>query len=211
MSNPIVFTSDNEPYLGLDSLVAFDQLLVESLYLNASTARFTHRNSLNRLQKAAAQILPQGFNIALSIRELIRQGHLFAAVVLMRSLIERVGVISYLVNVPAAIDEWEDGWRNGERPSLNTMLNTLSDGKDLKSVNQTLDTFDHLVQGDPMSAPFNLVHLDQDSLGYGVGRVTSNVKLCDFLCYQTISWLTVLGGMTSMVFPEIEKTASRMH
>lgn len=211
MSDSITFTADDEPYLGLNSLTAFDHLLMESLYLNAEAARVIHNNGLNRLQKAAAQILPQGFNIALSIRELIRQGHLFAAVVLMRSLIERVGIIAYLVNVPSAIDKWEDGWRHGEKPSLSEMLRTLSGGKELKSVNQTVDTFDHLVQGDPMGTEFNLVQLDADSLGHGVGRVTTNVRLCDFLCYQTISWLTVLSGMISVVFPEISEPVTRTH
>lgn len=211
MSDPTIFTSDNEPYLGLNSLMAFDNLIVESLYLNAETTQFIHQNRLNSLQKSVAQIFPQGFNIALSIREMIRQGHLFVAVVLMRSLIERVGIISYLVNVPSAIDKWENGWRQDERPSLNTMLKTLSDGNDLKSVNQAVDTFTHLVLGDPMDSESNLVHLDPDCLGYAVGRVTDNSKLCDFLCYQAISWLTVLSGMTSRVFPAISQSHGVTH
>jgi hypothetical protein len=37
---------------------------------------------------------PQGISLALSIRELIRQGYLFAALVLVRPLIERAVRIS---------------------------------------------------------------------------------------------------------------------
>jgi hypothetical protein len=209
MSDPVIFTPNNEPYLGLESLMVFDHLIVASLNLNSEVAAYTHKNSLSRLQKAAAQIVPQGFNIALSVRELIRQGHLFAAAVLMRSLIERVGIISYLVKVPSAIDKWEDGWRHGDRPSLNKMLNTINDGKDIEGANQTVDTFNHLVHGDPMGSDFNLVHLDNDALGYGVGIVTNNKMLCDFLCDQAISWLTVLCGMTSSAFPEVAKSGNK--
>lgn len=70
MNDPSIFTTDNEPYLGLKSLMVFDHLIVASLNLNSEVAAYTHKNSLNRLQKAAAQIVPQGFNIALSVREL---------------------------------------------------------------------------------------------------------------------------------------------
>lgn len=205
MTEPIIFTPDNEPYLGLESLLIFDTLIIASLRLNREVSTYTHHATLNRLQKAASQIVPQGFNIALSIRELIRQGHLFSAAVLLRSLIERVGIISYLIKVPDAIDKWEDGWRHGDRPSLQKMLKILSNGQDTEGVKQTCETFNHLVHGDPMGAEFNLVHLDTDALGYGVGRVTNNPKLCTFICDQSISWLIVLTSMTATAFPEIEK------
>jgi hypothetical protein len=55
-----------------------------------------HRDELTDLQRAACQIVPQGINLALSIRELIRQGYLFAALVLVRPLIERAAIISYM-------------------------------------------------------------------------------------------------------------------
>lgn len=204
MNEPIIFTPDNEPYLGQEALFVLDTLIVVSLKLNRAVAEYTHSVKLNRLQKAAAQIVPQGFNIALSIRELIRQGHLFSAAVLLRSLIERVGIISYLIKVPSSIDKWEDGWRHKERPTLQKMLQTLSDGKDKEGVKQTCETFNHLVHGDPMGAEFNLVHLDTDALGYGVGRVTNNTELCNFICDQSISWLTILSSMTATVFPEVK-------
>ena len=208
MSEPIIFTPDNEPYLGLESLIVFDHMIVASLKLSAEVASYTHQKSLSRLQKAAAQIVPQGLNIALSMRELIRQGHLFAAAVLMRSLIERVGILTYLLKEPSGSDKWENGWLHQARPSLNTMLKTLSNGEDIKAVKATVDTYNHLVHGDPMSAKFNLVNLDDDALGYGVGRVIDNSKLCDSLCDQTLSWLIVLTGKTVDFFPELKKPAN---
>jgi hypothetical protein len=209
MNEPIKYSAGNEPYLGLNSLLALDHLIVTSLNLNSRITAYSHRHSLSRLQKAATRIVPQGFNITLSIRELVRQGQLFSAVLLMRSLIERVGIISYLVNVPSAIDKWEDGWRHCERPSLNNMLKTLGSGKDKESVIKSVDTFDHLVHGDPMEGKFNLVHLDADAFGYGVGRVADNNSLCNFVCYQTIAWLTVLSGMASAAFPGVDESAGK--
>ncbi len=189
--------------------MALDHLIVTSLELNSHIAVYSHQHSLSRLQKAATRIVPQGINITLSIRELVKQGQLFSAAVLMHSLIERVGIISYLVNVPSAIDSWEEGWRHCERPLLKKMLMTLSDGKDKTSIIKSVDTFDHLVHGDPMESKFNLVQLDADAIGYGVGRIADNNGLCDFLCYQTIAWLTVLSGMSSVVFPGVDESASK--
>ncbi|MDX8388105.1 MAG: hypothetical protein R8M46_06180 [Ghiorsea sp.] len=208
MSEPIIFTPDNEPYLGLEPLMVFDHMIVAAFKLSAEVASYTHQNKLNRLQKAAAQIVPQGLNIALSMRELIRQGHLFAAAVFMRSLIERVGILTYLLKEPSGIDKWESGGLHQERPSLNTMLKTLSNGGDVDAIKATVDTYNHLVHGDPMSTRFNLVNLDDDALGYGVGRVIDNSKLCDSLCDQTLSWLIVLTGKTGVFFPECKEPAN---
>src|SRR4030042_2763287 len=95
---PTVFTPDNEPYLGLKSVLWFDRIIIWALAGNKLIAEYTHKHSkrLSPLQRAACQIIPQGINIALAIRELIRQGYLFPAVFLMRPLIERAAVISYL-------------------------------------------------------------------------------------------------------------------
>ena len=77
-----VFTPENEPYLGRESVYHFDQTILSCLEANAEITAYTHKNKLNDLQKAACQIIPQGINLALSIRELVRQGYLFAAAVL---------------------------------------------------------------------------------------------------------------------------------
>ncbi|BBN81338.1 hypothetical protein PA25_13230 [Pseudoalteromonas sp. A25] len=206
VEEPVIFTPDNEPYLGLRSLMILDTTIVASLKLNSDVATYTHRNNLTRLQKAATQIIPQGFNLVLSIRELIRQGHLFSAAVLVRPLIERTGIISYLVENPSALNEWEDGWRHGKRPSLKKMLKNMHGEGEDEGLQDTIDTFNHLVHGDPMSAEFNLVNLDNDALGYGVGRVTNNNNLCDLLCTLTLSWLVVLSAMASKAFPDAVKT-----
>jgi len=122
-----VYTPDDEPYLGRQAVYHFDQVIVSCLKANAEVAAFTHTHAheLSDLQRAACQIVPQGINLSLSIRELVRQGYLFAAVVLMRPLIERAAIISYLHERPEEVDLWQDGWRYRERPSLAEMLATM--------------------------------------------------------------------------------------
>ena len=67
---PVVFTPDNEPYLGRGALLTFDQEIPLSLWVSTHIAAYTraHRDELTDLQRAACQIVPQGINLALSIR-----------------------------------------------------------------------------------------------------------------------------------------------
>jgi len=121
-----VFMPDNELYLGRESVYQSDQVIISCLEANAEIAEYTHKNSLSDLQKAACQIIPQGINLALSIRELVRQGYLFATAVLMRSLIERAAIISYLHENPTKVSLWQNGWKYSERPKLAKMLATMN-------------------------------------------------------------------------------------
>jgi hypothetical protein len=198
-----VFTPDDEPYLGRQSVFHFDQMIVSGLEVNAEVATFTRErvSELSDLQKAACQIIPQGINLALSIRELVRQGYLFAAVVLMRPLIERAAIISYLHERPEEIRLWQDGWRYRERPSLATMLATMHGEADIDQAREICDTFNHVVHGDPIGSSFNLVDLGAGGLGYAVGKALSEPELCDFICLQSYCYLIVLVGRMAGCFP----------
>lgn len=178
-----VFTTDDEPYLGWQSVFHFDKVIVSCLEANDEVAKFTrnHSNDLTDLQIAACQIIPQGINLALSIRELVRQGYLFAAVVLLRPLIERAAIISYLHERPYEVHLWRDGWRYRERPNLAVMLATMKGEVDIDQAKQICHTFNHVVHGDPIGASFNLVNLGSGGLGYAVGKAFSEPELCDFL------------------------------
>lgn len=125
---PAVYTPDNEPYLGRATVLAFDNAIIASMNANAHIAPYTYKIEKSDLQLAACQIIPQGFSIALAIRELVRQGYLFGASVLMRSLVERAVTIMYLYENPDKVAIWTDGWKHKERPNLAQMLNSI--GKD---------------------------------------------------------------------------------
>jgi hypothetical protein len=201
---PAVFTPDNEPYLGRQSVYHFDQVIMSCLEANAKVAAYTRTHDLSELQKAACQIIPQGINLALSIRELVRQGYLFAAVVLMRPLIERAAIISYLHEHPEAVNLWKDGWRFKERPSLAKMLTTMKGDTKVSAAQEICSTFNHIIHGDPIGSSFNLVELGDGGLGYSVGKVLNAPELCDFICFQSYCYLIVLMSMMAACFPEVQ-------
>lgn len=203
---PVVFTPDNEPYLGRESVFHFDQVILSCLEANSDIAQYTHNHTLSDLQKAACQIIPQGINLALSIRELVRQGYLFAAAILLRPLIERAAIISYLHENPKEVPLWKHGWQHKERPSLAKMLATMNKEVDTKQAQEICNAFNHLIHGDPIGASFNLVKLDSKRLGYSVGRVLKEPEFCDFICFQSYLYLIVLMGRMVGCFPDSKKS-----
>src|SRR5215831_2287971 len=91
------YTPQDEPYLGLESLLHYDRLIITCLEVSAKVAAYTHTyTNKSDLQTAASQIIPQSISIALSIRELIRQGYLFGAFVLIRPFAERTIMTLFL-------------------------------------------------------------------------------------------------------------------
>lgn len=200
---PVHFTPGDEPYIGRKPLYVLDVLISSVMELSGKIAQETRKPGQPSLQRAAAQVVPQGLNIALGIRELVRQGHLFSATVLLRSLVERAAVISYLYQKPEALPLWERGWNHGERPSLAKMLAETHPTKDMQIARKVCETLNHLVHGDPYAADFNLIAFGEDAWGYAVGRVLNDPDLCDFVCDQTISWLTVLASISSGCFPGV--------
>ena len=202
-----VYLPSNEPYLGREAVFHFDQVIVSCLEANTNIASYTHahRSILSDSQKAASQIIPQGINLALTIRELIRQGYLFGALVLMRPLIERAAIISYLHKYPDKVKIWHEGWKFGERPKLSEMLETMSEKIDIKISKQICETFGHIVHGDPIGSEWNLVKLKKGGLGYSVGKVIDDTDLCDFICFQSYLYLIVIMGMMVAFFPNAKR------
>lgn len=81
----VILTPDNEPYLGRTLLFHFDQLICSAMEQNSIVAPTSHKRVLTDEQKMASQVVAQALSIALSIRELIRQGYLFGGHVLLRA------------------------------------------------------------------------------------------------------------------------------
>ena len=102
---PVVFTPDNEPYLGRELLFHFDQLIISAMKQNSVIAPTSHGRVLTDHQNMACQVIAQSLSITLSIRELIRQGYLFGAHVLLRALVERAAILLYLNLYPADIEQ----------------------------------------------------------------------------------------------------------
>ncbi len=209
-THPPVYTPDNEPYLGRASVLAFDQQISFTLYVNQYIAAYTRANSekLSTLQRATCQIIPQGISLALSIRELIRQGYLFSALVLMRPLIERAAIISYISLHEDAIDIWKRGWHFRERPPLSTMIDAMAGKANPEMAKKICEEYGHIVHGDPVGAESNLVFLGDGDLGYAVSKILGNPALCDEIAIQGQCYLTVLCGRMIQCFPEVKPPES---
>lgn len=203
---PVVFTPDDEPYLGRLSVFHFDQVISSCLAVNRDVAVFVRTHTLTELQRAACQLVPQGINLALSIRELVRQGYLFGAVVLLRPLVERVAIFSYLNEKQEAVRTWNDGWSHGKRPSLDVMLATMRGDVDTKQAKAIAVMLHHITHGDPVGAEFNLVELGEHGQGYAVGKALSEPELCDFICFQAYLYLIVLMGRMVGCFPDAKQS-----
>ena len=204
-NNPITYTPDNEPYLGSKILLAFDKSIIASMKVNKEIAPYTYKINKSDLQSAACQIIPQGISIALSVRELIRQGYLFGALVLMRSLVERATTILYLHHNPEKVDLWTKGWNYKERPSLSQMLTAI--GKDkFSDVGRMITPFyNSLTHGDPESASWNLIKTNDGDIGYSVSKILDNPELCDKISLDGSTWLLILISMATAIFPDVKR------
>jgi hypothetical protein len=157
------------------------------------------RANLSRLQMAACQIIPQGVSIALSIRELVRQGYLLSAEILLRPLIERTASISYLAEHESAVALWEQGWPHKKRPSLSQMLAVMKGAsqespRQMQDVREIVDSFNSMVHGDPISAARNLGTTPTGTVGYLSSKTLSDGDKCDHVCWPASMFMIVDGS-----------------
>lgn len=201
---PVVFTPENEPYLGRELLFHFDQIISSTMEQNASVAPTSHGRNLSEHQRMACQVIAQAVSITLSIRELIRQGYLFGAHVLKRSLVERQTILLYLHLYPDDIEKWNRGWHSGDTPSLAKMLDKIQDKWKRDSAVRGRDitaAMNSLLHAKPDSAPWSLVPLGGNKVGHAVSKILNRPDLCDDLCADVIPCLAVIQAMMSTYFP----------
>ena len=197
-----VFTPENEPYLGRDTLHAFDNLIIACMEDNTRVASLTHKINKTDLQWAACQLIPQSISIALSIRELVRQGYLFGAFVLVRPLAERAAILLYLQRNPHEIDKWQRGWQHNEAPSLARMLNDIGNEKFPGIGQDFTKPFNSILHGKPDSGIWSPVPVDENTMGHGPSKSLKNPMLCDDVCLQSAAWLAVIMAMMSAYFSD---------
>jgi hypothetical protein len=203
--SPVIFTPDNEPYLGSTLLLHFDQMIVSCLEQNAQTAKNSHNIKLTDSQKMACQVIPQAISIALSIRELIRQGYLFGAYVLVRSLVERAMILFYLQYFPEEIVHWNNGWKQGEAPGLSAMIDRIiknaADAPKARA-SDMLKGMNSLLHAKPDSGYYNLVSLEDSRVGFAASKILNRPELCDELCADVLPTLTLIYGIMPAYFQE---------
>jgi hypothetical protein len=201
-----IYTPDNEPYLGRDSVFHFDQMILAAMEQNAQIGPWTHGKKLTPLQRAATELLPHGFSIALSIRELIRQGYLISAEILLRPLVERAAVISYLCETPSALPLWEAGWPHKSRPPLYKMLaamrgtkGTVQENEDM--ARQITQHFNAIVHADPLGARRQVTMIKDGRSGYTASKSLNDIERFDDICFQSAMYLVILTARAIQIFP----------
>jgi hypothetical protein len=200
-TQPVVFGPDNEPYLGRETVRVFDELIVVCLNINGRVAPHTHQIEKNDLQWAACQIIPSGISLALSIRELVRQGYLYGALVLVRPLAERSMTVLYLHRFPHKLEIWNRGWSHKERPTLAKMFNEIG-GEQFPNCGPEITQSNSLTHGDPASSLWNLVTMGDGLPGHAVSKLLTRPDLCDRVCMDSAMWLSVLLGMMTTIFAD---------
>jgi hypothetical protein len=204
-TGPVVFTPDNEPYLGQNLLFHFDQLISSIMKQNAVTAPTTHGRALSDHQRMACQVVPQAISITLSIRELIRQGYLFGAHVLARALVERAAILLYIHLYPEEIERWNRGWNMNDAPSLAKMLDAIQVKQQHNPAvpgREITATMNSLLHGKPDSAPWNLISIGEKGVGHAVSKILNRPELCDDLCAQVIPWIVIVQSMMADYFSQ---------
>jgi len=202
MSTP-VFTPRDEPYLGRELLFHLDNLICSCLELNAKCAPASHRRPLSQFQNALCILVPQTITLALSIRELIRQGYLFGAKVLVRPFTERAITVLYFSENLSALQIWDDGWKYNKRPTLQQMVENLNRGM-LQGKYESLRGFAHemnsVVHGDPLSARWNAIAREDGALVFPVSKNLSSPQIADEICADVIPWLAATMAIMSAAF-----------
>lgn len=211
MSTP-VYTPNDEPYLGRELLFRFDNLICSCLELNSKCAPASHSGSLSKFQQALCILVPQTITLALAIRELIRQGYLFGAKVLVRPLTERAVTTLYLWKSPDALRIWDDGWEYKKRPKLQQMVDYLNKEL-LQGEHVSAKGFAHelnsATHGDPLSAKWNVIFREDGAPVFPVSKNLSSPQLADEICAEVIPWLAAIMGIMSAAFGQEPETASK--
>lgn len=211
MNGPI-FTPDDEPYLGLPELLAFDRMISAAMEEQRAVAGWTHQHQLSPMQQAAAELVPGACSIALSIRELVRQAYLVSAMILIRPLVERVGALTYLIEKPSGLDLWEQGWPYARRPRLPELL-TLMRGTNsvplnaeaFKEAHAVAGLFNVLVHGGPDAAHLALIELPNGRPAYTSGKDVASPRRAADVSAQAAMYLLVLTLRTAQVFPDVQR------
>jgi len=192
----------NEPYLGHPALLEFDHAIPPAIRTHIRLSQGTFGHKLSPLEQAAAQLIPQAVSIALSIRELIRQGYLFSAVLLLRPLIERVGLVEYLCVHPEAVSSWYSGWPRCNQPSLQTLLEITSQNEagsadDLHFFSNILHK---LIHPDPAGAFWNMITREDGKPAFSSGKLLHDPELCDFVSVTGSRFLSLVIRIAENIF-----------
>lgn len=186
----------------------FDQVITALMEQQVKVAAWTRSHKLSPLQTAASELAPGACSLVLSVRELVRQGYLYAAMVLMRPVVERVGTLSYLIEHPDGLTVWEGGWKHVTRPTFNQLLETMRGTADVPGAPSDSDIatvarrYHELVHGGPSAASGVLIRLDDGAPAFTTGKDLHSLDKADAVCFEAAMMTVVLMARCAQVFPD---------
>jgi hypothetical protein len=150
------------------------------------------------------ELVPQTISIALSVRELIRQAYLFSAVILLRPMLERLALVVYLCDTPAAVSSWHSGWARKTQPSFDVLINHLVVSNTSPTTEVQRKQFAALlhkvVHPDPAAAMWNMIDREGKA-GHASGKLIEAPETCDLCAEFTLRCLLHAIRAASSVFP----------
>ncbi len=198
---PVIFDPSNEPYLGRQSVQILDGIIPVALESWARIERHLAAKEPSLLQTACIDLFPSTLSIGLSIRELVRQGYIYGAVVLLRPIMERAITIRYLVAEPSALSLWSSGWDYGKRPKMQAMLNKLDKDSLLGGANPLRYLNEH-IHADPKGS-IKLFRGAGSEVKFVVSKDLSNPHECDEICMcVAAAFSMVMATSLTAFFPE---------
>lgn len=188
--------------MGHPTLLEFDRAIPPAIRTHIRLSQGTFDRDLSPLEQAAAQLIPQAVSIALSIRELIRQGYLFSAALLLRPLIERVGLVEYLRVHPEAVQSWHNGWSRRDQPTLQILLEVASQTEvgsvdDLRFFSNVLHK---LIHPDPAGALWNMIAREDGKPAFSSGKILDDPAFCDFVSVTGSRFLSLATRFAEDIF-----------
>lgn len=199
----IIFTPDNEPYLGEPMLHQLDNMIICFSEKNPIIARYTRKNkaSLTDIEQAGCSLIPSSFSLILSIRELLRQGYLYGAAVLMRPVVERVAILSYICDKPKSLTIWKNGWKYKERPTFTQLIENLAQNTEQEGKGELIKILHSLVHGGEDSLSFGAMKDDLSIFGFSSTKSLNNPRKCNDISLITCMMLIILLARTAQIFP----------
>ncbi len=194
-----------EPYLGLPTLKSFDDMIVVLMDQNDRIAQWVRANSVSDLQYAAVQLIPQTSSLILGTRELIRQGYLVGAAVMLRPILERVSTLAWLVKHPDDVLLWAEGWRHGTRPNLFKRMKSMTGREDYpeERIRDVLSHWNGVVHGDPASAAYSIVEQHGNQIGFSPASDHSSPERAAGLASDAAMYTVALVGHAAACFPDV--------
>jgi hypothetical protein len=183
----------------------FDQAIPPAMRTNTRLAQGTFNRQLSPVEQAAAHLVPQAVSIALSIRELIRQGYLFSAGLLLRPLIERVGTVEYLRVHPEAVAAWHAGWPRKEQPCLQELLEATSQAEAASpdELRFFANMLHKLIHPDPSGGLWNMITREDGRPAFSSWKILDDPQLCDFVSVTASRFLVLAMRIAEDIFQPV--------